>query len=105
MPGLLFFGVVALLAIGIGWLAWPQPDELDLAPQPSRLKMPGIAMTAGGLGFCAWSIWSSSEGESLATLDSLAPQAALFVGGCLLAVSGIILVAAAAIVDAIHNKR
>lgn len=105
MPGLLFFGVVALLAIGIGWLAWPQPDELDLAPKPSRLKVPGIVMALSGVALCAWSVWSSYGGENLATLDSLAPQAALFVGGCLLTLSGIVLVAAAAIVDAIHDKR
>lgn len=53
-PEALVFGLIASAILIVGWLAWPKPDELDLAPRRSwsigKLALGLSAITALGVG-------------------------------------------------------
>jgi hypothetical protein len=105
MQAFIFLAVVAAIVIAVGWLAWPESEELDLAPRPSRLKFPGILVAVSGLALSAWGIWSTVSAEELLSFELAAPLAAMFVGGCTMVVAGVVMLAAAAIVDAVNGHR
>lgn len=98
------FGVVALAIALVGWLAWPVSDVLDLAPAPSRLRVPGLLMLVGGAIIFGWSILSGNSIDADGVMQDQNMRAVQFVSGCFLWLSGIILVSAAAITDAVNRR-
>ncbi|MCX7284361.1 MAG: hypothetical protein NTX28_10010 [Novosphingobium sp.] len=95
------FGILALAIVLVGWLAWPEADELDLAPKPSRLRLPGLLMLVCAAILLGSSILATSASE----IEDQNMRAVQFMGGCFLWLSGIILVSAAAITDTINRRR